>query len=49
MKTEEALPKAQLQALLFESLKHKTQVLKVFVKRATLDNNAVEVDNYELV
>jgi hypothetical protein len=41
--------KAQLQALLFEALKHKTQVLNVFVERSFVDTYAVEVDTNNLV
>jgi hypothetical protein len=48
--TEEALSNAQLQALLFETLKYyETQVFQVFVERATIDTDVVEVDNNELV
>jgi hypothetical protein len=49
MKSEEVLLKAQLEALLFESLKRKTQVFKVFVQRATIDIYVVEVDINELM
>jgi hypothetical protein len=46
---EEALYKAQLQALLFAALKHKTQVLQVFIPRAIADIDVVEVDINDFV
>jgi hypothetical protein len=50
LKSEEALfIKAQFQALLFESLKHKTKVFHVIVQRAVVDTNLVEVDRNEFV
>jgi hypothetical protein len=47
--TEEVFLETQLQALLFETLKHKTQVLEVFLQGAIVDTNVVEVDYDELV
>jgi hypothetical protein len=44
LKTEDALFKTQFQAVLFESLKHKTHALEVFVQRSTTDIDVVEVD-----
>jgi hypothetical protein len=50
LKSEEAFHlKMQFQALIFETLYHKTQVLKVFLHGLTLDINVVEVDCNELV
>jgi hypothetical protein len=49
LKTEEALFRAQLQALLCESSKQKTQVLAVLVQRATVDTYVIEVDDNEHV
>jgi hypothetical protein len=49
MKTNEALLNAQLQALLFESLKNKTHVFYLLVEGTTIDAIVVEVANYELV
>jgi hypothetical protein len=49
IKIEESLFKAQLQALLFESLKYKREVLEVFVQRATVYSYVVKVDIYEVL
>jgi hypothetical protein len=49
MKTEEAFLKKRPQALLLKTPKHKTQVFEVFLKRAIVDTNVVEVDCNDLV
>jgi hypothetical protein len=48
LQTEETLFKAKLQALLFELLKHKTQVIQVFLKSAAVNTDVIEVDSNEL-
>jgi hypothetical protein len=47
MKTEEAFLKKQFQAVVLETLKHKTQVLKVLLHRSTVNTGVVEVDSSE--
>jgi hypothetical protein len=49
MKTEEAFLKTQLQAHLFQALKHKTHVLEVLLLCTIKDTNIFEVDCNELV
>jgi hypothetical protein len=48
-KTEKAIFVTQLHALLFETLKQKTQILEVFFEGAIVDTNIVEVNCDELV
>jgi hypothetical protein len=49
LKNEEKFRTTQLQAPFLATLKHKTKVLKVFLKGATVDTNVVEVNGHELV
>jgi hypothetical protein len=49
LKSEEALLKAFLQALVFEVLENETHMLEVFLQRATKDTDVIEVECNELV
>jgi hypothetical protein len=49
LKTKHAFLETQLQALMLNTLKHKTLVLKLLLKGATLDTHVVKVDYVKLM